>query len=93
MSTRRRPAVAPLAADLLVVAERQRQTGDMHPVVERAELALRQLSGLDRARLVARQALSITILRNRLLAAGVATEEQVDELITGPDLLSAVLRT
>jgi hypothetical protein len=81
MSAARRAELAPLTRRLLDVAEKQRSTGDINPVLMQAELILRVLGGLDRARLVARQVHIIAILRSRLVAAGLATEANVNDLI------------
>jgi hypothetical protein len=78
---RRRADIGEHARQLLAFADRTRADGDMRPTVERAQRAMRELGGIDRCRLVARQALSIAVLRSRLLAAGVATEAEVEALI------------
>jgi hypothetical protein len=70
------------ARQLLAVAERDRVQGEgLRATNEQAQQALRELGGIDRSRLVARQALTIAVLRSRLLAAGVATDVEVDALI------------
>jgi hypothetical protein len=80
-SARRRTDIGEHARQLLAFADRTRADGDMRPTVERAQQSLRELGGIDRSRLVARQALTIAVLRSRLVAAGLATEVEVDALI------------
>jgi hypothetical protein len=81
-SPRRGVDVGEHARRLLTVAERDRVQGEgLRATADQAQQAMRELGGIDRARLVARQAFTIAVLRSRLLAAGLASEAEVDALI------------